>query len=140
MIFKILFFISLLLSFHLKSQRRNNFPDSDKTPNCSLIKKGTFSRYEKGNSGFKVKFNNNKMTEIYGRKTVTIESDIKMLSKCKFEAEIKNIKTKYKMTDSLFYVGKKTEYELVETGKNYIIYDYWCNEGRNICSEILEKE
>lgn len=140
MIFKILFFISLLFSFHLKSQRRNDFPDSDKIPNCDLIKKGTFSRYKKGNSRFKVKFNNNKMTEIYGKNIVTIESDIKILSKCKFEAEIKNIKTKYKMTDSLFYIGKKTEYELIETGKNYIIYEYWCNEGRNFCSEILEKE
>lgn len=63
-----------------------------------------------------------------------------MLNKCKFEAEIKSIETKFKMTDSLFYVGKKTEYEVVETGKNYIIYEYWCNEGRNICTEILDKE
>ena len=137
---KFTLFVALLFSFALQSQRRNDFPDSDKIPNCGLIKKGTFSRYEKGNSGFKVKFNNNKMTEIYGRKTVTVESDIKILSKCKFEAEIKNIKTKYKMPDSLFYVGKKTEYEVVETGKNYIIYDYQCNEGKNICSEILEKK
>lgn len=138
--FKIILFTVTALYSICQSQRRNDFPDSDKIPNCDLIKKGTFSRYEKGNSGFKVKFNNNKMTEIYGRKTVTIESDIKMLSKCKFEAEIKNIKTKYKMPDSLFYVGKKTEYEVVETGKNYIIYDYQCNKGRNICSEILEKK
>jgi hypothetical protein len=103
-----------------------------------MIKNGTFSRYEKI-IGFKVKFSDNKMTKSM-KNTVTIESNIKMLSKCKFKTEIKNIKTKYKMPDSLFYVGKKTEYEVVETGKNYIIYDYRCNEGKNICSEILEKK
>ena len=136
---KFTLFVALLFSFALQSQRRNDFPYSDKIPNCDMIKNGTFSRYSQDNR-FKVKFSDKKMTEIYGKNTVTIESNIKMLSKCKFKAEIKNIKTKYKMPDSLFYVGKKTEYEVVETGKNYIIYDYRCNEGKNICSEILEKK
>jgi hypothetical protein len=140
MIIKTTFILSMLFCIIIKSQRKNNFLDSDKTPNCDLIKKGTFSRHNKSNSRLKVIFNDNKMTEIYGKNAVTIESDIKMLSKCKFEAEIKNIKTKYKMTDSLFYVGKKTEYKIVETGKNSIIYEYWCNQGRNICTEILEKK
>lgn len=140
MIFKTFIIFSILLSFHLKSQRRNYFPDSDKTPNCSIIKKGSFARHNKTDSRFKVKFNNNKMIEVYGNNTVIIESNLKMLSKCKFEAEIKNIKSKFQMTDSLFYVGNKTVYEVVETGKNSIIYEYWCNEGRNICTEILEKE
>ena len=96
MVFKTLFFISLLFSFALQSQRRNAFPDSDKIPNCGLIKKGTFSRHDKSNSRFKIKFNNNKMTEIYGKNIVTIESDIKMLDKCKFEAEIMKLQKKEK--------------------------------------------
>lgn len=80
------------------------------------------------------------MIEVYGNNSIIIESKLKILSKCKFEAEIKNLKSKFQMTDSLFYVGKKTVYEVVETGKSFIIYEYWCNEGRNICTEMLEKE
>lgn len=140
MIFKALLTFSILCSIHLKSQRRNYFPDSDNTPNCNLIKKGSFFRDNKRDSSLKVKFHNNKMTEVYGNNTVIIESNLKMLSKCKFEGEIKSIKTKYIMTDSLLYVGKKTVYQIVETGKNSIIYEYSCNEDRNVCTEILEKE
>ncbi len=44
------------------------------------------------------------------------------------------------MKDSLLYTGKKTTYEIIETRKNFIIFEYWYNEGRNICTEILEKE
>jgi hypothetical protein len=137
---KIILFITIVIYSILQSQRRNDFADSDKIPNCDIIKKGVFSSNEENGKFLKVKFRNNKMIEIYGKNTVIIKSNIKMLSKCKLEAEIKNIKTKYKMTDSLFHVGKKTEYEIVETGKNSIIYEYWCNEGRNTCSEILGKE
>lgn len=140
MIFKVLAIFSVLFSFHLKSQRRNFFPDSDKTPNCNVIKKGIFFRGDKTDSRFKVKFHNNKMIEVYGNNTVIIESDLKMLSKCNFEREIKKIKTKYLMKDSLLYVGKKTTYEIVETGKNYIIYEYPCVGDLNNCTEILEKK
>lgn len=140
MILKVLIALSLPFSFHLKSQRRNFFPDSDKTPNCNIIKKGSFFRGNKTDSSFKVKFHNNKMIEVYGNNTVIIESNLKMLNKCKFEGEIKNIKTKYLMTDSLLYVGKKTTYEILETGKNYIVYEYPCVEDLNHCTEILEKE
>jgi hypothetical protein len=140
MLFKVLITFTILFSFHLKSQRRNYFPNSDKTPNCNLIKKVFFSNNEKGNNSLKVRFHNKKMIEVYGNNSIIIESKLKILSKCKFEAEIKNLKSKFQMTDSLFYVGKKTVYEVVETGKSFIIYEYWCNEGRNICTEMLEKE
>ncbi|MCX8526208.1 hypothetical protein OF897_20030 [Chryseobacterium formosus] len=63
-----------------------------------------------------------------------------MISPCKFEAEIKSIQPKPEIKDDLIYVGNKIVYEIVETGKNLIIYQYWCNEGRNICTEILQKE
>lgn len=66
MLFKITLIVTLLFSFSLHSQRRSDFPYSDKTPNCDLIKKGTFSSNNKTNSRFKVKFHNNKMIEIYG--------------------------------------------------------------------------
>ncbi|PJJ67887.1 hypothetical protein [Chryseobacterium geocarposphaerae] len=140
MIFKAFVTFSILFSFHLQSQRRNFFPDSDTPPNCNIIKKGTFFRDDKTDSRFKVKFHNNKMIEVYGNNTVIIESNLKMLSKCKFEGEIKKIKTKFLMTDSLFYVGKTTTYEIVETGKNYIVYEYPCVADLNNCTEILEKK
>ncbi|MCX8533172.1 hypothetical protein [Chryseobacterium luquanense] len=135
---KILLLFSLLSSVIIYSQRRNYFPDSDKTPNCNLIKKGNFTRNEKGNNSFKVKVRKNRMTEIFGKNDIIVESKLKMPNKCKFETEIIKIKTKLK--DDFIYIGKKTKYEIVETGKNSIIYEYWCNEGRNICTEILQKE
>lgn len=138
MTMKILLFFSLLSSIIIYSQRRNDFVESDKIPDCSLINNGNFTRNEK--NSLKVKFRKNKMIEIIGKKAVIVESSLRMLTKCKFETEIKNIKTKYKMTDDFIYIGKKTVYEIVETGKNYIIMDYSCNEDRNTCSEILEKE
>lgn len=137
---KILLFFSLLSSVIIYSQRRNYFVDSDKTPNCNLIKKGSFIRNEDGEGSLKVKFRKNRMTEIYGNKSIIIKSRVKMISPCKFEAEIKSIQPKPEIKDDLIYVGNKTVYEIVETGKNLIIYQYWCNEGRNICTEILEKE
>lgn len=142
--FKIFTFFAIFLSIIIYSQRRNYFPDSNKIPNCKLIEKGNFTRNEKGNNSFRVKFHKNKMTEVFGKNDIIIESKLKMLNKCKFETEIISIKTKLKMKmkmkDDFIYIGKKTKYEIVETGKNSIIYEYWCNEGRNICTEILEKE
>ncbi|MCD1116422.1 hypothetical protein [Chryseobacterium turcicum] len=133
--------IILLLVFSIKnySQRKNYFPDSDKNPNCSLINNGSFNSDDKNT--LKVKFHHNKMIEILGDKeTITIESKLKMLDKCKFETEIISIKTKLELKDDLMYLGKKTEYKIVETGENYIILEYPCNDDRNTCTEILDKE
>ncbi|MFL9834237.1 hypothetical protein [Chryseobacterium terrae] len=137
---KIVLFFLLLFSIIIHSQRRNYFPDSDKTPNCHLIKKGTFTNNEDGNNLLRIKFRNNRMTQVYGNKSIVIKSHLKMISPCKFEAEIKSIQPKPELKDNLIYVGNKIVYEIIKTGKNLIIYQYWCNEGRNICTEILEKE
>lgn len=137
---KILLFLLLLSSVIIYSQRRNYFVDSDKTPNCNLIKKGNFTRNEDNDGSLKVKFRKNRMTEIHGNKSIIVQSRLKMISPCKFEAEIKSIQPKPQIKDDFIYVGNKIVYEIVETGKNLIIYQYWCNEGRNICTEILEKE
>lgn len=136
--FKIFTFFAIVFSVIIYSQRRNDFSYSDKTPDCISIKNGNFTRDEK--NSLKMKFRKNRMIEIIGKKIVIVESSLKMLSKCKFETEIKSIKTKYKITDDFIYIGKKTVYEIVETGKNYLIMEYSCNEDRNTCSEILEKE
>jgi len=136
--FKIFIFFAILFSIIIYSQRRNDFTYSDKIPDCSLINNGNFTRYEK--NSLKIKFRKNRMIEIIGKKIVTVGSSLKMLSKCKFETEIKSIKTKYQITDDFIYIGKKTVYEIVETGKNYIIIEYSCNEDRNTCSEILDKK
>lgn len=138
--FKIFIFFAIFLSIIIYSQRRNYFPDSDKIPNCKLIEKGNLTRNEDGYSSLKIKFRKNKMTEIHGNKSIIIKSRLKMISPCKFEAEIKSIQPKPEIKDDLIYVGNKIVYEIVETGENLIIYQYWCNEGRNICTEILQKE
>lgn len=136
--FKILTFSAILFINILQAQRRNDLANSDKLLNCGLIENGNFTRFEK--NSLKIKFRKNTMTEIIGNKTITVKSSLKMLNKCTFETEIKNIKTKHQLTDDFLYIGKKTVYEIVETGKNYIVMEYSCNNDRNTCSEILDKE
>ena len=79
------------------------------------------------------------MIEIWGGREIIIESSIKMIDKCKFETEIKKIKTQVITQDNFLYIGKKTKYEIVETGKKYLVLEYSCNEDRNTCTEILDK-
>ena len=134
---KILVIFSLVLCVKSYSQRRNAFPDSDKIPDCSVINHGRFTKDDK--KTLTVKFRKNKMIEILGDRKIIIESSIKMIDKCKFETEIKKIKTQLTFADNFLYIGKKTKYEIVETGKKYIVLEYSCNEDRNTCTEILDK-
>lgn len=134
---KILSILLLLFSIKSFSQRRNYFPISDRIPNCNLIDHGNFARDDK--KTLKIKFRKNKMIEIWGDRKIIIESSLKMSDKCTFETEIKKIKTQLTSQDNLHYVGRKTKYEIVETGKKYIVLEYTCNEDRNTCTEILDK-
>lgn len=104
---KLLLLFSFLSSVIIYSQRRNYFPDSDKTPNCNLIKHGNFTNNEDGYGSLTVKFRKNKMTEIHGNKSIIIKSRLQMISPCKFEAEIKSIQPKPEIKDDLTYIGNK---------------------------------
>ncbi len=136
--------IILIFPILIQSQRRNYFENSDKSPNCTVLKKGFFknedSNTDSASLPYQIKINKNHMTEVYGNSQIIIKSRVKYLEKCKFEKEIIKIRSKLDINESLYKIGGKTVYELVETSPNYIILEFWCNEGRNICTEILNRK
>ncbi len=141
----ILIFI-FILPFFFSAQRRNIFDTSNKRPFCSIIKLGTFYEFNYPNDSIATKtlsrtisFRKNIMKESWFHGRLIFKSNIKYLSNCKFSSEIIKIKTKLDL-QNFHEIGNKTIYEIVETGKNYVILEYACNEGRNTCTLILDKK
>lgn len=145
--FKVIIFILFIFFDLCKSQR---FILSDQKPNCKAIKNTDFLKSQSDSISEKQKyifrFRNNKMIEEFqskdfkSKKYFIIESKLKSLDNCTFEAEIRKIKTNLIFGDNFFYIGKKTIYKIVETSDKYIILEYSCNEYRNTCTEILYKQ
>ncbi|KUJ52959.1 hypothetical protein AR685_00815 [Chryseobacterium sp. JAH] len=104
------------------------------------MKNVTLSRLKSdSDETYKVRFTTHTMNEVWGDNLIMITSKMKILNDCKFETEITKIESKLLFEDNLHFVGKKTVYEITRNDKNEFTYTYWCNEGRNICTEILER-
>lgn len=130
---KSLLLILLLFSIKTYSQNKNDH-------NCKIPKNVTLST-SKSDSGetYKVRFTRHTMKEVWGDNLIIITSKMKILNDCKFETEITKIESKLSLQDSTDLVGKKTAHEIIRSDKKEFIYTYWCNEGRNTCTEILER-
>lgn len=130
---KSLLLILLLFSVKIYSQNK-------KDRNCKIPKNITLST-SKSDSGetYKVRFTRDTMKQVWGDNLIIITSKMKILNDCKFETEITKIESKLFLQDSTDFVGKKTAYEIIRSDKKEFIYTYWCNEGRNTCTEILER-
>jgi|SRR5690606_29534779 len=138
------FLILLILPILIPAQKKDLFNNSDVTPDCSVIRNGLFTHDNlKSDStalSYQIEFSNDKITERYGDHQIIVMSSVRYIHKCKFEKEIKTIKTKLLLDDLRYKIGEKTLYQLIETGPEYIVLEYWCNEGRNTCTEILKRQ
>jgi len=127
-----LLLILLLFSIEIYSQNKKR--------NCKIPKNITLST-SKSDSGktYKVKFTRHTMMEVWGDNLIIIKSKMKILNDCKFETEITKIESKLSLQDSTDFVGKNTAHEIIRSDRKEFIYTYWCNKGRNTCTEMLER-